>query len=172
MTPLTPTRGASEMGAWLDQSCRLAAPSPRVARTGDLAGDLAGADAGRDIMPMAISGETMDSAHNIYSQPLYARPVAAARPAATDQKALRECDCPPWVIRCAHFDNTTLAIGDIELAKEPGMIVIGRRFAVVEPDRPLGNYHAYKPIFQSNDLAAAHAAFSRAEELLRGVVVS
>ena len=27
----------------------------------------------------------------------------------------RECDCPPWVLRCAHFDGRFVVLGDVSL---------------------------------------------------------
>lgn len=46
----------------------------------------------------------------------------------------RECHCPEWVIRCAHFDDQTIAVGDAFLMKcEPGFFHIGRRYALVDP---------------------------------------
>jgi hypothetical protein len=38
--------------------------------------------------------------------------MSIASPSPNDPRAERECGCPPWVIRCAHWDGQVLVLSD------------------------------------------------------------
>ena len=105
-------------------------------------------------------------------------------PEAATERVLRECGCPPWVVRCAHLGDPSdhlvhLADRDIfgPMSSCPADLLPDVRYHVCvwDDQREIGAWgtldgpeHRIKP-YRSDSYDAALAAFHAAEmELLRG----
>ena len=89
---------------------------------------------------------------------------------------MRECDCPDWVIRCAHWDGRKLWL--VTAAPEgqccePGEGVVVKKYAVVDAAEtgpcpftgaPMRHVYASGRYYAGDDLSAAEAAFYAAHE--------
>lgn len=88
--------------------------------------------------------------------------------ASTPDRILRECDCPPWVERCAHIDGHWLTLHRDNTAEELWSVCGDSGPQVLSQS---GNIHEWpRETWRIGlSLEAALAAFHEAEEaLLRG----
>jgi hypothetical protein len=106
--------------------------------------------------------------------------------APTVDRIHRECDCPPWVLKCVHWEGRRVLLGDIELTCISHQIRASARYAVdaheqrrwfhascgcMTAETPIGLDSWHPTSITTDDLDAALAAFHEAEEaLLRGDV--
>lgn len=92
------------------------------------------------------------------------------------------CECPPWIIRCAHFNGTILTVTEVDLVKaEPGCsCATAPHSGLFSCGWMVGEWQkcqhgtpgfwysqrAHKNLYGGHDRAAALDAFSEAEPLL------
>ena len=87
------------------------------------------------------------------------------------EKAKRDgCGCPPWIVRCAHFDGDSLFLTDRKISAEsapynlPFFLSLPRYLGGYNTlPRPYGRVGYY---YEGDDEDAAIAAFHAAEERL------
>ena len=88
--------------------------------------------------------------------------IAAAD--ATDASP-RECDCPEWVIRCAHIDDLVIAVGDAVLFRmQEEFFHIGKRYALIDPRRAVNTRDAVGYLY--TDAPGLHQTFDSEAEAL------
>ena len=117
-----------------------------------------------------------------------AAPAREPQDTDTPRAARDGCDCPPWIIRCAHFDGYMAQLNDISLVTARHLGQTPTRYAVVvmteRPSHPcpccgtpLYGFGPQKPNswtnrepknlrLASDDYNEALAAFHKAEEAL------
>ena len=77
----------------------------------------------------------------------------------------RECDCPEWVIRCAHIDDLVIAVGDAVLFRmQEEFFHIGKRYALIDPRRAVNTRDAVGYLY--TDAPGLHQTFDSEAEAL------